>query len=153
MILLTTILFLVSITFPLLYHPMMMGIMIIFMSLTISMFMWTTMQFSWMAYILFLIFLGALLVLFIYISSLAPNEQFMKLSPFTMSLIFLFPILMIPQSVKDCFINSVNFLPSVKIFNQYLMPFTIFMALFLFLTLIIISKITLFKQGPLRTTT
>nr|YP_010352924.1 NADH dehydrogenase subunit 6 [Chaleponcus netus]UOF70329.1 NADH dehydrogenase subunit 6 [Chaleponcus netus] len=153
MLLLTITMIFIATIFPLLYHPMMMGIMIIFLSLTISMFMWLTMQFSWMAYILFLIFLGALLVLFIYISTLAPNEQFMKMSFIPFMLMLLLPFLVNNLSSKDLFINSMNFLPSMKIFSQLMMPFTIFMAMFLFLTLIIISKITLFKQGPLRTLT
>nr|NP_542488.1 NADH dehydrogenase subunit 6 [Thyropygus sp. DVL-2001]AAL18222.1 NADH dehydrogenase subunit 6 [Thyropygus sp. DVL-2001] len=143
----------IIITFPLMFHPMMMGLTIIMLALTISMKMWLTLKYSWLAYILFLIFLGALLVLFIYISTLAPNEKFMKMSLYPF---ILFPLTLImpnQPSAKDSNIIETDFIPSMKIFSMSLLLMTLFMALYLFLTLLIISKITMFKEGPLRLTT
>nr|YP_010352898.1 NADH dehydrogenase subunit 6 [Pseudotibiozus cerasopus]UOF70238.1 NADH dehydrogenase subunit 6 [Pseudotibiozus cerasopus] len=141
------------IIFPLLFHPMMMGILIILLSLTISINMWLTFNYSWLAYILFLVFLGALLVLFIYISTLAPNEKFLKLSPYPFILMLMSMYMPQTNSNKDTFIMEMNMLPSMKIFSLSLSMMTLFMAIYLLLTLIIISSITLFKQGPLRMST
>nr|YP_010353002.1 NADH dehydrogenase subunit 6 [Archispirostreptus gigas]UOF70485.1 NADH dehydrogenase subunit 6 [Archispirostreptus gigas] len=143
----------ILIMFPLIFHPMMMGLTIILLALTISMKMWVTLKYSWLAYILFLIFLGALLVLFIYISTLAPNEKFLKTTYYPLLLLPLmwaFP----PQTpTKDSTLMEMCFMPSMKIFSLPLLSMTLFMALYLFLTLMIISKITVFKEGPLRTLT
>nr|YP_010352911.1 NADH dehydrogenase subunit 6 [Macrolenostreptus orestes]UOF70316.1 NADH dehydrogenase subunit 6 [Macrolenostreptus orestes] len=150
---LTLMMMITTVLFPFLFHPMMMGITIILLALMISMQMWLTLNYSWLAYILFLIFLGALLVLFIYISTLAPNEKFMKMTYYPLVLLFLIIFLPPQKTPKDASMIDMDFLPSMKIFSLSLTLMTLFMALYLFLTLIIISKITLFKKGPLRTMT
>nr|YP_010352885.1 NADH dehydrogenase subunit 6 [Tropostreptus kipunji]UOF70199.1 NADH dehydrogenase subunit 6 [Tropostreptus kipunji]UOF70303.1 NADH dehydrogenase subunit 6 [Tropostreptus kipunji] len=142
-----------TILFPFMFHPMMMGITIIVLALTISMFMWMTLNYSWLAYILFLIFLGALLVLFVYISTLAPNEKFLKMSYSPLLLLTFMVSSPTMYTTKDINMTEVDFLPSMKIFSISLSLMTLFMAIYLLLTLLIISKITLFKEGPLRTST
>lgn len=142
-----------SLLFPLIFHPLIIGIIIIFLTLIISIHIWITLNHPWLAYILFLVFLGALLVLFIYISTLAPNEKFIKLSYYPLLILFLTPLLPHQKINKDITIIEVDFLPSIKLFSLSLSIITLFIALYLFLTLIIISKITLFKEGPLRTIT
>nr|YP_010352976.1 NADH dehydrogenase subunit 6 [Tropostreptus austerus]UOF70459.1 NADH dehydrogenase subunit 6 [Tropostreptus austerus] len=139
--------------FPFMFHPMMMGITIIILTLTISMYMWLMLKSSWLAYILFLIFLGALLVLFIYISTLAPNEKFFKMSYsplFLLPIITLFPMV---STTKDTNMVEMVSLPAMKIFSAPLTMMTLFMATYLLLVLFIVSKITLFKEGPLRMST
>nr|YP_010352937.1 NADH dehydrogenase subunit 6 [Tropostreptus microcephalus]UOF70368.1 NADH dehydrogenase subunit 6 [Tropostreptus microcephalus] len=141
------------ILFPFMFHPMMMGITIIILALTISIFMWMTLNYSWLAYILFLIFLGALLVLFVYISTLAPNEKFLKMSYFPLLLLTFMVFSPTIYTAKDSNMTKMDFLPSMKIFSASLSLMTLFMAIYLLLTLLIVSKITLFKEGPLRMST
>nr|UOF70355.1 NADH dehydrogenase subunit 6 [Tropostreptus sigmatospinus] len=142
-----------TILFPFMFHPMMMGITIIILALTISMFMWMTLNYSWLAYILFLIFLGALLVLFVYISTLAPNEKFLKMSYSPLILLTFMVFSPTVYTMKDSNMTKMDFLPPMKIFSTSLSLMTLFMAIYLLLTLLIVSKITLFKEGPLRMST
>nr|YP_010352963.1 NADH dehydrogenase subunit 6 [Tropostreptus droides]UOF70446.1 NADH dehydrogenase subunit 6 [Tropostreptus droides] len=153
MFMLTLLMMALTILFPFMFHPMMMGITIIILALTISMFMWTTLNYSWLAYILFLIFLGALLVLFVYISTLAPNEKFLKMSYSPLLLLTFMVFSPMIHTAKDTNVTSMNFLPPMKIFSVSLSLMTLFMAIYLLLTLLIVSKITLFKEGPLRMST
>nr|UOF70433.1 NADH dehydrogenase subunit 6 [Tropostreptus hamatus] len=143
----------ITILFPFMFHPMMMGITIIILALTISIFMWMTLNYSWLAYILFLIFLGALLVLFVYISTLAPNEKFLKMSYYPLLILVVMGIFPPSYTTKDISMTKTDFLPPMKIFSMSLSLMTLFMAIYLLLTLLIVSKITLFKEGPLRMST
>nr|YP_010352950.1 NADH dehydrogenase subunit 6 [Tropostreptus severus]UOF70381.1 NADH dehydrogenase subunit 6 [Tropostreptus severus] len=149
----TLLMMIITILFPLMFHPMMMGITIIVLTLSISMYMWLTLNFSWLSYILFLIFLGALLVLFVYISTLAPNEKFLKMSYYPLLLLLILIILPSNYTMKDITMNNTELLPTMKIFSMSLTLMTLFLALYLLLTLLIVSKITLFKEGPLRMST
>nr|YP_004891575.1 NADH dehydrogenase subunit 6 [Phalera flavescens]AEB71587.1 NADH dehydrogenase subunit 6 [Phalera flavescens] len=69
-------------------NPLSMGLMILMQTLLICLLSGMMIKTYWFSYILFLTFLGGLLVLFIYVSSIASNELFnMK---FLLNLFFLF---------------------------------------------------------------
>nr|YP_009562357.1 NADH dehydrogenase subunit 6 [Sitotroga cerealella]QAV57714.1 NADH dehydrogenase subunit 6 [Sitotroga cerealella] len=57
-------------------HPLSMGVMILMQTLLICVLSGMMIKTYWFSYILFLTFLGGLLVLFIYVSSIASNELF-----------------------------------------------------------------------------
>nr|QHZ87450.1 NADH dehydrogenase subunit 6 [Anotogaster sieboldii] len=124
-------------------------------------------QNTWFSYILFLVFLGGMLVLFIYMTSIASNEFFQKsnyifLIMVSMTIMFL---IMAIYLFLDTYISlnntneSLSFLTMFKMNDKYLlanlynMPnsiMTIFMVLYLFLTLIVVVIITKSYRGPLR---
>lgn len=119
-----------------------------------------------MSYILFLIFLGATLVLFIYVASLASNEIF-KLSYPIISTIILPLLIMIPLLFKDeltspikptreissiC-IKEISSDPTFSlsiIYRPSTSFLTSFVILYLLLTLIVIVKLRSSSTGPLR---
>lgn len=129
-----------------------------------------TIKTFWFSYILFLIFLGGLLVLFIYVTSLASNEIF----NFSNKITFLY-LFMITASIffvtffidKAFFINNFinldreritiiktfikeNSLILNKLYNFPINLITILLIIYLFLTLIAVVKITNIFEGPLR---
>ena len=57
-----------------------MGLILLIQTFIVSLFRGGLLFTFWFSYILILIFLGAILILFIYISSLAPNQEF-RMSP------------------------------------------------------------------------
>nr|YP_010466949.1 NADH dehydrogenase subunit 6 [Hemigrapsus sinensis]UVF28721.1 NADH dehydrogenase subunit 6 [Hemigrapsus sinensis] len=153
-----------SLLFTQLSHPLAMGLMLfiqtVLISITVGMY-----NFSfWFSYILFLVFLGGMLILFIYIASLASNESF--IFSFTTSLFFIVtaffflfgllfmdPLIAFPSSFTSS--SSLNFYFSTPfiinwIYNTPSMIFTIFIVSYLLLMLIIIVKITNLFKGPLR---
>nr|YP_010385156.1 NADH dehydrogenase subunit 6 [Tritodynamia horvathi]UPM51610.1 NADH dehydrogenase subunit 6 [Tritodynamia horvathi] len=165
MILMLTIPFLFSFSFLFtqLSHPLAMGFMLFIQTIMISI---TTgiYNFSfWFSYILFLVFLGGMLVLFIYIASLASNEAFsFSLSSFIIFFFMIFlsttilflsdPIFISPNFSSS---SSMKYLTSTPffinwIYNMPSMTFTIFIVSYLLLMLIIVVKIINLFKGPLR---
>nr|YP_010297080.1 NADH dehydrogenase subunit 6 [Nemoura longicercia]UMI39128.1 NADH dehydrogenase subunit 6 [Nemoura longicercia] len=158
-----------SIIFTQMTHPLAMGLMLLVQTVLISILTGLMAQSFWFSYILFLVFLGGLLVLFIYVTSLASNEMF------SMSMTTLFPVLIGTSALffiliimDPTFLTSgtnnfegLNFLNTpfyqeestnslTKLYNGPTSLITLTLVLYLFLTLIAVVKITKINQGPLR---
>jgi len=127
----------------------------------------------WFSYSLFLIFIGGILILFIYITSLASNETF-KISlnkKVLILIIYLFILLLILSYIldlKSLILNTIknfenysliisksilitnNRILLNKIFNFPTNLISILIINYLFLTLIATVKITNIFKGPLR---
>nr|ALF04111.1 NADH dehydrogenase subunit 6 [Styloperla sp. YZD-2015] len=159
----------ISIIFTQMNHPLAMGLMLLIQTLTICLLTGLSTVSFWFSYILFLVFLGGLLVLFIYVTSLASNEMF-SLSTSTIlyimiSLLVVIPILLFSDmSSWLTMINNNDMLnlPSItlyqeeshmslmKLYNQPTSIITLMLITYLFLTLIAVVKITAISSGPLR---
>nr|YP_009558823.1 NADH dehydrogenase subunit 6 [Nanosesarma minutum]QBA83274.1 NADH dehydrogenase subunit 6 [Nanosesarma minutum] len=152
-----------SILFTQLSHPLAMGLTLLMQTTLISITVGISTYSFWFSYILFLVFLGGMLILFIYVASLASNEPFyfsnFMLSMFFMmiilSMIFLFldPFLVMnPSSLPFSSFKFSSSTPLIInwIYNTPSMIFTIFIILYLLLMLIIVVKITNLFKGPLR---
>nr|YP_010031498.1 NADH dehydrogenase subunit 6 [Gonodactylaceus randalli]QOV02893.1 NADH dehydrogenase subunit 6 [Gonodactylaceus randalli] len=164
-------LYLVSMTLSLVFmsitHPLAMGMMLLLQTLAICAITALMNFHVWFSYILFLIFLGGMLVLFIYITSLASNEMFQF--SFKMIAFFIITVAsgMLLAMVLDPLLLDFKMASSdmhkymgntynsqmVLIGNIYsanTMNTTLFMILYLLLTLIVVVKITYTFLGPLR---
>lgn len=123
----------------------------------------------WFSYILFLIFIGGILILFIYMASLASNEKLkFNINPLVGGGIRLITVLLrYTLWDKFYFINFINnsdfallseitllinenHLSLTKIYDSPNNSIIIIIIIYLLLTLIIIVKITNLYQGPLR---
>lgn len=62
--------------FPLLSHPLAMGLDLLILTIIIALILGPAMPSYWLAYCLVLILVGGLLVIFVYVSLLASNETF-----------------------------------------------------------------------------
>nr|YP_009630635.1 NADH dehydrogenase subunit 6 [Etisus anaglyptus]QBR55193.1 NADH dehydrogenase subunit 6 [Etisus anaglyptus] len=153
-----------SFLFTRLSHPLSLGMTLllqtVFMSLTVGFSSYS----FWFSYILFMIFLGGMLVLFIYVASLASNEIFsFSLMTFfiytaiimTTSFLFLFLDPLVSPSLTSLPVSSFdNHLSTPMIvswiYNSPSMSFTLFIIMYLLLTLIVVVKIINLFKGPLR---
>nr|YP_010952823.1 NADH dehydrogenase subunit 6 [Trapezia formosa]WMQ53243.1 NADH dehydrogenase subunit 6 [Trapezia formosa] len=164
MLLMTPLILLLSFLFTQLKHPLALGLTLLLQTITISIITGTSTYSFWFSYILFLIFLGGMLVLFIYVASLASNESFFfSFKSFIFySLLFFFLTfvtffidpLMSPYS-SSLPVSSISSNLSTPffiswIYNYNFMNFTLFIILYLLLTLIVVVKITNFTKSPLR---
>lgn len=123
----------------------------------------------WFSYVLFLIFLGGILVLFIYVTSLASNEIFnfsiklliICISTFTFIyfIVFLLDKNLIIRTIINIENTSIDEIISIlienslilnKLYNFPINLITILLIIYLFLTLIAVVKITNVFEGPLR---
>nr|QTX96601.1 NADH dehydrogenase subunit 6 [Macrobrachium rosenbergii]UPO69329.1 NADH dehydrogenase subunit 6 [Macrobrachium rosenbergii]WJW63919.1 NADH dehydrogenase subunit 6 [Macrobrachium rosenbergii] len=156
-----------SICFTRMTHPLAMGLTLILQTILICVSAGLLSKFMWFSYILFLIFLGATLVLFIYVASLASNETF-KLSikmisafilPLSMALILpLTDQMMTPtkDSAELSFLSSLQDIQSTQMtishmYNPTTATLTGMIILYLLLTLIVVVKLSSTFSGPLRT--
>nr|AIR76501.1 NADH dehydrogenase subunit 6 [Eozubovskya planicaudata] len=157
-----------NINFVKLNHPMSMMIFIILQTFLVGLMSGTIMESFWLSYILFLTFLGGMLVLFIYITSIASNEMF-QIKSITMifSLVF-WTIIMMILIIMDMMMfmdffkntetmnmnNSINYQEMTfsleKLYNNPTFIITMMMMIYLFLTLLAVVKITNINQGPIR---
>lgn len=119
----------------------------------------------WFSYILFLIIIGGILVLFIYITRIASNEIFKYSNKLIImivtSTIFIIIVIILWDQYfinQNIFIIDTTIINNKEIFklslNKYLnFPSNIilfFIIIYLFITLIAVVKITNIQYGPLR---
>ncbi|YP_112444.1 NADH dehydrogenase subunit 6 (mitochondrion) [Octopus vulgaris] len=144
-----------------LIQPLSLGFMImlvsIFMSILISFFIY-----SWYGYMLFLVYVGGLLVMFMYIISLIPNLIFFSkglimymlvgfLSFFLMNMISMYYYLDVNMSVMK--MMEVKFLSlgmSSLLMSSFNFFCYVFLGVLLLLVLVSVVKICYYCEGPLR---
>lgn len=130
--------------------PIVLGINILIIALLLAATFASFIR-SWFAFLIFLIYVGGILVMFAYFIALTPNQQIPNSNNSLYGVISFttFAILTYSINIK---------IPSVSEFRQgnsilYLKsraPFLILLALILLLTIIIVVKLTLRSKGPLR---
>nr|YP_010192690.1 NADH dehydrogenase subunit 6 [Caerulea coeligena]QZP40844.1 NADH dehydrogenase subunit 6 [Caerulea coeligena] len=167
---LTLSLILISITMLFINHPMSMGTLILIQTLLLCLISGMLINTYWFSYILFLIFSGGLLILFIYVSSIASNEMFkvsmknklLLLAYFILTFIFSTYLMnnlywlnmMINEEMTNFsnyyFFYEYNNINLTKLYNKQTYFLTMMMIIYLFITLIAIVKITNIFKGPLR---
>nr|YP_011011103.1 NADH dehydrogenase subunit 6 [Epilepia longaduncata]WPW49440.1 NADH dehydrogenase subunit 6 [Epilepia longaduncata] len=166
-------LILMSLIMFLLNHPLSMGLMILIQTIMTCIITGMMMKTYWFSYILFLTFLGGLLVLFIYVSSIASNEMFkisfnfkLFIMVMTMMIILFMLMMLLIKNINlmninfnlemnkffnlFLFINNENYINLTKLYNNQTFKLMMMMILYLFITLIAVVKITNIFYGPLR---
>nr|QTZ20321.1 NADH dehydrogenase subunit 6 [Spodoptera picta] len=152
-------------------NPMSMGLLILSQTLLTCLLSGMMIKTYWFSYILFLTFLGGLLVLFIYVSSIASNQlfnfKFNYKKMLTLLLIMMFFMLMMYNNNMTwmnlsmnsdmnkfsdiyMFINNENKINLNKLYNNQTFLIMMMLMIYLFITLIAIVKITNIFYGPLR---
>nr|ASM41870.1 NADH dehydrogenase subunit 6 [Scaphoideus nigrivalveus] len=140
---------------PFMKTPMSMGILLLIQTTMATILITKIMTSSWMAMIIFLMLIGGLLILFMYMSSIASNEKF---SP-NMFMIFPFITMIFPleDMMSDTQMNEKLFsftmnesITLMKIYNKKTIMITVMMFMYLLLAMISVTKIIKIHMGPLR---
>nr|ADP22139.1 NADH dehydrogenase subunit 6 [Anastrepha ludens]ADP22141.1 NADH dehydrogenase subunit 6 [Anastrepha ludens]ADP22145.1 NADH dehydrogenase subunit 6 [Anastrepha ludens]ADP22153.1 NADH dehydrogenase subunit 6 [Anastrepha ludens]ADP22155.1 NADH dehydrogenase subunit 6 [Anastrepha ludens] len=158
-----------SLIFIQMNHPLAMGLMLLIQTLQICLLTGLMTKSFWFSYVLFLIFLGGVLVLFIYVTSLASNEMFSLSMKTAFSFMLIFILLMniswfMDKSYISSFIQNnemqtminlntfteENSLNLHKLYNYPTNLITVLLMNYLLITLIAVVKITKLFHGPLR---
>nr|YP_010895220.1 NADH dehydrogenase subunit 6 [Ornidia obesa]WJW73759.1 NADH dehydrogenase subunit 6 [Ornidia obesa] len=150
-------------------HPLSMGLMLLIQTILIALITGLMTKTFWFSYILFLIFVGGMLILFIYVTSLASNEMF----SFSMKTMIIAMMMMMMMILYFIFIDKMNFMYNSmnnemisltnlnsyikentlnlnKLYNYPNNMITIMLINYLLITLIATVKITKLFYGPLR---
>nr|WMQ77842.1 NADH dehydrogenase subunit 6 [Lassaba albidaria] len=170
---LSMLMFILSIIMIFLNHPLSIGLMILFQTLLMCLLSGMLIKTYWFSYILFLTFLGGLLVLFIYVSSIASNELFnlsFNIKMLLMMLMFMIMTIQIyfyifkPMNWMNLsnninendnlmtmlFFNNENKINLNKLYNNHNYMIMMMLVIYLFISLVAIVKITNIFYGPLR---
>nr|QOW08080.1 NADH dehydrogenase subunit 6 [Attagenus augustatus augustatus] len=153
--------------FLLMKHPMSMGTTLLLQTLLMTMLTGFFFENFWYSYILFLIMVGGMLVLFIYMTSIASNEKF-KLSmsmTLTLTLLMLTSLMMMMTNTNELFtkLTEMNMqdmelwfpmkmweLSMIKFFMEPGNKMFILIMIMLLMALIAVVKITSISHGALR---
>nr|YP_010956282.1 NADH dehydrogenase subunit 6 [Opecarcinus hypostegus]WMY25246.1 NADH dehydrogenase subunit 6 [Opecarcinus hypostegus] len=154
-----------SVLFTNLYHPLAMGLLLLVQTTLISITIGLSTYSFWFSYILFLVFLGGMLILFMYVTSLASNEPFIFKMMTLVLLVVVFFLSLLTTVTFDSILSimttsslplsSLEFTQSTRlivswIYNYPSMAFTLYIVSYLLLTLIVVVKIVNLFKGPLR---
>nr|ASY98660.1 NADH dehydrogenase subunit 6 [Otomantis sp. JZ-2017] len=152
-----------SIIFLFMNHPLSMGLILFLQAISMCLMSGLMSLSFWFSYVLLLMGSGGMLVLFMYITSLASNEMFFYSNKILLAIMFL-PItfFMIYYLNFNYYMKSyenlennlmLNFTSNnflLKMYNQPINMITILIAMYLFLTLIVVVNIINIYNGPLR---
>nr|YP_010414969.1 NADH dehydrogenase subunit 6 [Xanthodes albago]URW97491.1 NADH dehydrogenase subunit 6 [Xanthodes albago] len=161
----------ISIIMLFLNNPISMGLMILIQTLLTCLLSGMMIKTYWFSYILFLTFLGGLLVLFIYVSSIASNEMFKSsfnlkytwmvgvMILFLLQMFIFKNITWMNMSINSdmenfnnlmLFFNNENKINLSKLYNNQNFLIMLMLVIYLFITLISVVKITNIFYGPIR---
>nr|YP_010990562.1 NADH dehydrogenase subunit 6 [Aplos simplex]WOW98876.1 NADH dehydrogenase subunit 6 [Aplos simplex] len=152
-----------STTIPMMKHPMSMGTILILQTIMMSIYMSKKSMNSWFSYILFITIIGGMMIMFMYMSSIASNEMFKPKSKKIMMMITTFTLIMMMNTEMMTELNKLieqkmnmmekeEIKASSKFFNSKKMNMTIIMMMILMLTMVSITNISSTFEGPLKKT-
>nr|YP_009488337.1 NADH dehydrogenase subunit 6 [Cysteochila chiniana]AWD31596.1 NADH dehydrogenase subunit 6 [Cysteochila chiniana] len=150
------ILFLItSFTFMFSITPLSMGVTLIMQTFMISMMTAMMISSFWYSYLLILVMVSGLLVMFMYMASIASNEKF-KISfnwmPFTIMFLYILTNETLIYNKKinmEKLTNSQELIMNKLLNSKFIIP-SLLMIMFLFLVMIAISFLVNTEEGPMR---
>nr|YP_010373847.1 NADH dehydrogenase subunit 6 [Cletomorpha raja]UPI55387.1 NADH dehydrogenase subunit 6 [Cletomorpha raja] len=140
-------------------HPISMGIVVILQTVITAMIIGMLMESFWFSYIIMITMLSGMLVLFIYMASVASNEKFhISIKLISISAMMIMMSIFMQWYTKNYnheLINITLNLPTETLslnnmFNHKFKYITMMMVMYLFFTMITISSIVNISEGPLR---
>ncbi|YP_009370132.1 NADH dehydrogenase subunit 6 (mitochondrion) [Macrosteles quadrilineatus] len=135
--------------------PMSMGVMLLMQTIMATMLTSKIMLSSWISMVMFLMLVGGLLILFMYMSSIASNEKFkMNYKMFMLFIIMFVPTEELMSEIQinenEIYMSKNEMLTFMKMYNKKTMMITIMVFIYMLLTMIIVTKIVKINKGPLR---
>nr|AXI98672.1 NADH dehydrogenase subunit 6 [Pseudoniphargus pedrerae] len=151
-----------SLMFLLESSPLFLSVIIIAQTITLALIISIYIMSSWFSFMLLMIYLSGMMIIFIYVSSMASNEFFninSRLLPLMVIFSLILPLL-ISTSLSFKPAESLNFMAldltqisTLKTMNMYsksLFTMTILLIIYLLLAMIMVVKNSSFSEGPLR---
>nr|YP_009350595.1 NADH dehydrogenase subunit 6 [Cubitermes oblectatus]AQP27432.1 NADH dehydrogenase subunit 6 [Cubitermes oblectatus] len=152
---------LTSMMFTQMKHPMAMGMLLLMQTTMVCLISGTMYKSFWFSYILFMIMIGGMLVLFMYMTSLASNEMFSPSNKMLLMMMLMLPILtpIMSNTINNKEMNTHETMMENEImttttvmYNQMMGTMTTLLVLYMLMTLIVVVNIINVSKGPLRHT-
>ena len=138
----------ISSTMLLAISPLSIGIIILVISVILTL-IFSSLMSSWIAFLIFLIYVRGILVIFAYFVSLIPNQHTNMLSLYVP---FIASVILIIITSKNIFIpNQTKTLKFINTFySENNSSILIILAIALLLAMVVVVKIVTSNKGPLR---
>nr|AXI98555.1 NADH dehydrogenase subunit 6 [Pseudoniphargus cupicola] len=161
-LLLSSLSLVVSVMFLLTIAPLFMSLLIILQTITLAIIINMITMTSWFSFMLVMIYLSGMMVIFIYVSSMASNELFFPNNYLLAPLFIIFAIttalvsnymLGSPSDYTNelnLILTKITIFKTMKMYSKPLFIMTILLILYLLLAMIMVSKNSSFSYGPLR---
>nr|QAX91113.1 NADH dehydrogenase subunit 6 [Parrhinotermes sp. C MW-2019] len=142
-------------------HPMAMGLILLTQTTLMCLISGTMYKSFWFSYILFMIMIGGMLVLFMYMTSIASNEMFSPSNKMITITMVMFPAISLtmfnPTNNKEMLeFNTMTenevMSSTMPMYEQTTGNLTTMLVLYMLLTLIVVVKMINVNWGPLRQT-
>nr|QTT61296.1 NADH dehydrogenase subunit 6 [Tritia incrassata] len=145
---------------PLMMQPLSLGLVVMISTLLMCFISAITLS-SWYGYILFLIYVGGLLVMFAYVAALSPNVLFGKGTPMIFFVVTMLPISVVFYFLPLVDMSSLSYLSifsdmkflkiyGIEMVAPQMISILIGLALILLINLIVVVKICYYQQASLR---
>nr|YP_009445859.1 NADH dehydrogenase subunit 6 [Eurythenes maldoror]ATX68767.1 NADH dehydrogenase subunit 6 [Eurythenes maldoror] len=147
--------------------PLLMALLVITVSATIALLSFLLSKMAWFSFILLMVFISGVMIIFVYISSLASN----KMNPTRPlpALMLALLLLTLPfftsndyftktsntHSTDSALLTTLTSSPTMvsKLYSPLIAPLTTLLMLYLLLVLLVVVKTASTTKGPLRTKT
>nr|QGQ51713.1 NADH dehydrogenase subunit 6 [Eurythenes magellanicus] len=147
--------------------PLLMTLLIITVSATVALLSYLLSKMAWFSFILLMVFISGVMIIFVYISSLASNKMnptrplpALVLASFLLTLPLLtsndyFTKTSNTHSIDSLPLTTLTSSPSMisKLYAPLIAPLTTLLMLYLLLVLLVVVKTTSTTKGPLRSKT
>nr|QHD26797.1 NADH dehydrogenase subunit 6 [Murex trapa] len=145
---------------PMMFQPLSLGLMIMISTLLMCVVASITLS-SWYGFILFLIYVGGLLVMFAYVAALSPNVLFGSMKPilvyfpmFIVLFVFFFNYFFVDSSSIG-YISDFSVMKHMKVYglemvSPHMASILIGLATILLINLIVVVKICYYTHASLR---
>nr|QFG38887.1 NADH dehydrogenase subunit 6 [Pararetifusus carinatus] len=145
---------------PMMLQPLSLGL-IIMLSTLLMCFMSAITLSSWYGYILFLIYVGGLLVMFAYVAALSPNILFGKSTPLLFILVLILLLIMIFYYYVLIDLSSISYIYiiselkplkmyGIEMVSPKMISILIGLVIILLINLVVIVKICYYQHASLR---
>nr|WKK49879.1 NADH dehydrogenase subunit 6 [Subulatus sp.] len=137
-------------------NPMSMGLLLLTQTMLTIFMLNKILMSSWFPMITFLMMIGGLMIIISYMTSISSNEKFKYNLNLTITMIIILIYLdemfenQIDENQEMILTKSMDQTSMIMLYNYKTFTLSIMLINYLLLTMIVISKIIKYKQGPLR---
>lgn len=144
---LTTSLFL---SLPKINNPITITLIIVLIALITASIFCITLS-SWYAFLIFLIYVGGILVIFAYFTATSPNQQHMRNKRIIKTVLFILLITIPLTALNNQTLVTTKSHQLIRLYTSHNIYTLILITIILLITIVIVVKLSSRSKGPLRT--
>lgn len=131
-------------------NPLTIGLLILLLALILSIIFSISIS-SWIAFLIFLIYIGGILVIFSYFVAITPNQNLSIIVVIRTLILSIITLAFISFTLKINVPMNISYITQTNIIYEKInIPVLIILALILLFTIVVVVKVSIHNKGPLR---